>query len=115
MDPPPTERRKHYRLKYPVSERPTVQLNDQDFQVFDVSENGVTVLLPSGHSVHVNQPVSGVPRFGDGEHICIEGVVMRCDEETMALELSKGVSMKRMLAEQSRLRHKYPMLFDRGG
>ena len=70
-------------------------------------------MLASGCAVRLRQTFAGVLRFKDGDTTPIVGVVLRLEGSEMVVKLSKGVSLKRMIAEQSRLRKKYPMFFDR--
>jgi len=111
---PRHERRAHFRLQYPLAERPTVQSGDRDYEVLDISEGGARMkLLTGGHAaVHQDQPFAGVLRFQDGETVSIEGVVLRSDRIAMVVRLSSGVSAKRMVADQIRLRKRYPLFFD---
>jgi len=86
-------------------------MNDHAFPVIDLSEKGIKISLSHECPAEVGESWSAVIEFRDGESISIEGVVLRRDDKCMIVELSKGISMKRMLAEQSRLRHSHPMLF----
>ena len=108
---PHNEKRSYYRLRYPKSERPTVRVDDREFPVAEISEKGIQILLPHECSAGLDESFSAVIRFRDGESMPIGGVVLRRNEECMVVKLSKGITMKRMLVEQSRLRHSHPMLF----
>ena len=59
------------------------------------------------------QRFAGTVLFPDDETVPIEGVVLRTAENHMVVKLSKGISQKRMVAEQKRIREKYPLFFDR--
>ncbi len=107
------ERRRHYRLRYPEAERPTARINDLDYPVVDISEGGSRLLLAGGRGLRRGQQFAGTVLFPDGETVPIEGVVLRSTEKHMAVQLSKGISQKRMVAEQKRIREKYPLFFDR--
>ena len=115
VDSPQNEKRSYYRLKYPKTEQPTIRINDREFPVIEISEKGIKVSLTREFSTESDEFISAVIEFQDGESISIEGVVLRRDEESMVVKLSKGISMKRMLVEQSRLRHSHPMLFTSSG
>jgi hypothetical protein len=104
--------RRFYRLHYPEVERPTVWFKGRYYEVTEVSEGGVMILLGDGCAVRLGQSFVGVIQFQDGETNSIVGVVLRIAENKMAVKLSKGISLRRMMAEQIRLRKKYPMLFD---
>ena len=106
------QRRRYYRLHYPEAERPTVWFKGLHYEVAEVSEGGLMILLGDGCAVRLGQSFVGVVRFQDGETNSIVGVVLRIDENRMAVKLSKGISLRRMMAEQIRLRKKYPMFFE---
>ena len=110
---PQNQRRRYYRLQYPEVERPTVWFKGRTYEVAEVSEGGVMILLGDGCAVRVGQSFAGVVEFEDGETNSIVGVVLRIDANKMIVKLSKGISLRRMMAEQIRLRKKYPMLFER--
>ena len=69
-------------------------------------------MFAGGYAVRRDQQFTGVLRFRDGETVSIEGVVQRFEGKEIVLNLSSGVSLKRMMAEQKRLLQKYPTLFD---
>jgi len=109
----PDEKRSYYRLQYPKPERPTVWFQGCCYEVSEISEGGVRVILAGGCAVRLRQTFAGVLRFKDGGNEPIVGVVIRFDHSEIVVKLSKGISLKRMIAEQSRVRKKYPMFFDR--
>lgn len=112
MDQHPRNQRRYYRLRYPEVERPTVWFKGRTYEVTEVSERGVMILLGDGCAVRLGQLFVGVVQFRDGETTSIVGVVLRIDANKMVVKLSKGISLSRMMAEQIRLRKKYPMLFE---
>jgi hypothetical protein len=109
---PQNQRRRYYRLRYPEVERPTVWFKGRYYEVLEVSEGGAMILLGDGCAVRLGQSFVGVVQFQDGETSSIVGVVLRLDENKMVVKLSKGISLRRMMAEQIRLRKKYPMFFE---
>jgi hypothetical protein len=112
MDQHPRNQRRYYRLRYPEVERPTVWFKGRTYEVTEVSERGVMILLGDECAVRLGQLFVGVVQFRDGETNSIVGVVLRIDANKMVVKLSKGISLRRMMAEQIRLRNKYPMLFE---
>ncbi len=111
--PPDYERRSYYRLRYPRAERPALRSEDREFKVSEVSEGGARIVLKGEHDVELDQPFAGTLCFPDGESTAVEGIVMRSDEYEIVVALSRGVSLNRMVKEQSRLRQKYPIFFHR--
>jgi hypothetical protein len=107
------EKRRYYRLEYPAAERPTVRYKGRDYRVSEASEGGVKILLDRRCAVRVGQFFAGVIRFKDGGIVPIVGVVLRFDQREMVVKLTIGISFNRMIAEQRRIRQKYPMFFEK--
>jgi hypothetical protein len=110
---PIDERRRYFRLEYPSAERLTVRYKGGDYRVSQVSEGGVKILLDRHCVVRVGQFFAGVIRFKDAGIVPIVGVVLRFDEREMVVKLTIGISFNRMMAEQRRIRQKYPMFFEK--
>ena len=111
MDGSQGQRRGFYRLEYPVTERPTVRYKGRDYKVSEASEGGIKILLDRHCEIHARQLFAGVVRFKDGGIAPVVGVVLRSDEREMIVKFTKGISFNRMMAEQMRIRKKYPMFF----
>lgn len=111
MDEPPRPRiqeRAFFRLRYPTVERPKLQIGDQEFEVSEISEEGARIILSDPCTIDQGQPFEGVLCFPDDEKDSIEGVILRSSDDELVANLTRGVSMKRMMSEQIRLRQKYP-------
>ena len=113
VENPVNERRDYFRLDYPAAERPTIRYKGCDYRITEVSERGIKILMDRVCTVRVGQSIAGVIRFKDGGTVSVVGVVLRCGEKEMVVELTKGISLGRMTEEQRRIRQKYPMFFDR--
>ncbi len=107
-DPPRTQERAHFRLRYPQADRPTLRIGDQQFEVSEVSEEGARIVLSGPFDHDRENPFTGVLRFSNGESDTVEGVILRASESELVANLQRGVSLKRMLSEQVRIRQKYP-------
>ncbi|MDG1513698.1 MAG: PilZ domain-containing protein [Mariniblastus sp.] len=105
-------RRSHYRLRYPPASQPTIQIGNDTYQVAEISEAGARIVLEGTFSIAPSEAFAGDVVFHDGESISIEGSVLRTHGNEVAVQLSKGISIKRMLAEQIWLRKEFPMFFD---
>jgi len=110
--PPKINQRNFYRLLYPTAERPRLRTETRDYEVSEISEGGIKIQLAGACVIQKGDPLEGILQFRTGETISIEGVVLRSDEEKVVVTLSSGISLETMLAEQIRLRKKYPMLFE---
>ncbi|MDB5306806.1 MAG: hypothetical protein JWO38_1008 [Gemmataceae bacterium] len=108
------QRRAFYRLRYPEAERPTVQVDDRGYEVAELSEAGVRVLL-AGQWVGPGAPFRGFLRFRDGVVVLVSGEWLRTEGDEGVARLTTGVSLRRMLDEQRRLLRLYPDLFEDEG
>jgi len=107
------QRRQFFRLRYPKNERPRARILDRDFRVCEISEQGTRILFTNSHPVSAGILIRGTIHFHAGEHIEIEGRVLRMDGQELVAKLTKGPDLKRMTAEQIYLRKKYPGMFSK--
>lgn len=106
-------RRQHYRVEYPASDRPAFVAGKLKGAVSDCSETGVRVFfpasLPADESVQVGDRMTGLIRFARGESAEVEGVVVRYDGKTLVLKLDTAkLPFGRIMKEQWWLRARYP-------
>jgi len=106
------ERRRQYRLHYPMAERPLLHVGDAGYTIAELSEGGMRVLFNDDPNAPDDYPFEGVIRYIDGEEVHINGKVLRADEHGFSVQFNQGVGMRRIVADQIRLKKKYPMLFD---
>ncbi len=107
-----SQRRAHFRLRYPDPERPALVTDEGSHTVCEVSEGGLRFLSPKGSSWSCNTPIAGLLELP--EHaLAIEGRVLRVEGEEVIVALSEGVDLPTMVAEQKRLIRKYPAFFGR--
>jgi hypothetical protein len=107
---PGKDRRAYFRLRYPQGERPSIRIEGRDYQLAEISEGGGRIILSGTTAIQRGQEVAGAIRFHDGQRVEVEGVVLRISETEFVVQLSRGVTPTRMMAEQIWLRKKYPML-----
>lgn len=110
-EPRSAERRAYYRLPYPEAERPTIWVGNYRFAVVEISEMGARLLLAGSGGLPQCGPVVGFVQFHDGEMVPVEGTVLRVEGAQAVLQLSAGIGLPRMLAEQRRLLQLYPTMF----
>ncbi len=112
-DPTQKQRRDFYRLEYPAAERPTVRFKGRDYTVSEISAGGIKIRAGRPGGFREGQFVAGVIRFVDGGIAPVVGGVHRFDGKDVVIKLTIGIGLNRMMAEQLRIRRKYPMYFDR--
>lgn len=104
--------RAHYRLAYPVMERPRLLLEDEGLEVVDCSERGLRFRAADGPVPELGTHVQGTLVFRLGETEEVEGAVVRVQAGEAAVHLTvRGVPFSRIWAEQRRLRSRYPDRF----
>ncbi|MGZ0172224.1 MAG: PilZ domain-containing protein [Planctomycetales bacterium] len=107
-EPPRVQQREFYRLWYPVAERPKLRIGDQEFDVSEVSEAGARIVISAPVGLSDSEAFTGTIKFRTGETDSGEGKILRSSENEIVAELTTGISLKRMMAEQIRIRQKYP-------
>ncbi|MCK6262912.1 PilZ domain-containing protein [Vibrio sp. ZSDE26] len=105
------QKREYYRLKYPKRARPVMQIQDAFYHVSEVSEKGIRFIIDDPNTVHHGLSMSGVLSLHDDTVICVEGAVLRLDQNEVIVLLSKGPSFKDMVQEQRHVRQEYPAYY----
>lgn len=99
------DRRAHERVQYASAERPRLAVGTSTYEVLDCSERGLLVERSGGALSEAGNDFQGVIRFPTGVEVSVEGVVVRAQEDAIALQFT-GLWIPRdvILAEQRRLR-----------
>lgn len=103
------ERRQHHRIRFPISERPTFLIADKAYAVIDVSARGVQYIMTEQPLPSIRENISGILRFRRGVRVTVEGVVVRFQNDRVALHLTREIPFSILLAEQRYLHARYPM------
>lgn len=101
------QRREHFRVAYPLAERPKLKMWEREHNVIDISEQGVKFRYDSSITVRSTKIIRATIRFHDGELVSIEGKVVRSGTNEAILVLSKGIPYKRIVEEQRYIKSKY--------
>jgi len=99
------DRRAHERVQYAASERPRLMVGAASYEVLDCSERGL-LLARSGDALgETGLDIQGKIRFPTGVEVTVEGVVLRAQEDSIAIQFT-GLWIPRdvILAELRRLR-----------
>lgn len=102
-------KRDHFRVVYPETERPRFWVGTKSFEVLDISEKGLSFAVDAQNPVVARQVVSGVVVFSSGVRVDIAGKIARIDRVRglCAMKLNEGVPLMVMIEEQRMLRQKY--------
>lgn len=100
--------RRHFRLRYPETDRPTLRIGEQDFQVWEISEGGLQFSRVGDVAFQNGDKVSGSIEFHDGQVVIIAGVIGRVQPPVNIIVQLEGIDFARMVKEQLHLRKKYP-------
>ncbi len=103
------ELRQFHRIRFPISERPIFLHEGKSLTVIDVSAWGLRCAAPGQPLPQLQDPIVGLLRFRRGTQIKIEGVVVRIQNDHVALQLAKEIPFSILLAEQRYLHARYPM------
>lgn len=107
--PPEHDLREYHRIRFPLAERPTFVCEGKTYAVIDVSVRGLRYAAPGAKPPQIHDPVTGILRFRRGAQAKIEGVVVRAQNEQIALQLGKDIPFGILIAEQRYLHARYPM------
>ncbi len=99
------DRRAHERVQYAASERPTLIVAGAAYEVLDCSERGLLIARAGDAPVEKGLDLHGRIRFPTGVEVTVEGVIVRAQEDAIAIQFT-GLWIPRdvILAEQRRLR-----------
>ena len=99
------DRRAHERVQYAATERPTLAVGSERYEVLDCSERGLLVARAGDALAEPGVDLQGKVRFPTGVEVTVEGVVVRAQEDAIAIQFT-GLWIPRdvILAEQRRLR-----------
>ena len=117
-DPPliNEERREFHRIHYPVPARPWFYIGKQACEVLDISISGLRYFAPNTPAPNLHAPIRGAIHFRhSGRYaktpLMVEGLVVRTQNDEVALHLNHEIPFNILLAEQQYLRNQYPLRF----
>jgi hypothetical protein len=108
---PSSPERAHYRIVYPLRDRPRLELGGRQHEVVDCSGDGLRFQLTGGAPPEPGARVQSVVRFHEGREVAVEGSVVRVQGGHIALRLARGIPLAVILAEQRYLLAHYPTRF----
>lgn len=97
------EKRRSYRVRYPLELRPQLDCAGVPTAIVDISESGIRFVNRGGIG-GVGEVVRGVVRFRCGSMAQVSGRVVRADGGETAVSLLRDLSFSMILREQRELR-----------
>ena len=95
------EKRSCFRLQYDASEKPVFTVRQHEFEVVDVSENGIRLL--AREPVRLVKWVRGTLTFSEGDDYVLEGRIIWEKDGILGLQLITRLPYKTVLREQRKM------------
>lgn len=101
-------RRNYFRLYYPQSHCPYYRLNGRNYNVIDLSEEGMRFQNDPKSHISFNDALAGTLNFPDGESYLVRGTITRLTDEEVVVVLNTPVPLRKIVAEQIDLISRFP-------
>lgn len=103
------QKRKHFRLEYPKTDRPILAFDKFKFEILDLAEKGIRFACDKKFVPKASQPIIGKVHFKDGKVVPVSGTVIRfdIDKDACVLQLTQGIPYAKMMEEQLTILRKY--------
>ena len=102
------QNRDHYRIPFPIGERPRLVVGAAEFEVIDLSERGARIVLNGEWPDDGNGPFVATIHFRDGTTAEVTAELRRREADRLILRFVKQLSYSLIAAEQQRLLRLYP-------
>ncbi len=98
-------RRRFFRLEYPIAAGPKLVSSGVQLEVLDISEQGLRLKFKTESELtfSVGSPFAGSLTFPDGESLLVFGIVQRINEEQVSVQLRRPIPLQIIMAEQRRI------------
>lgn len=108
---PGSEQRQHYRIRYPLFDRPTFECQGKKYPIIDISEQGLAFAVPNRSAARsFTPPLTGRIVLKSGDAVTVSGKILRSSDDTVILLLKQGVPYALVMKEQRFLLQKYGQL-----
>jgi len=103
-----SQKRDHFRIVFPLGQRPCLAAGLAEWDVIDLSENGAKIAVNCGSSLSDRELFPATIRFHDGAAVAVTASVQRCENEQIVLQFAEPLSYSLIMAEQRRLLRLFP-------
>ena len=94
------QRRRHYRLGYPITLRPIFQTQLGTFAVLEISEGGIKFRFDRDSPEFLDLIISGIVQFHDGTTLAVEGGIVRIERNRAIAQLDCHIPTNRIRREE---------------
>jgi hypothetical protein len=102
------QNRDHFRIPFPIGERPQLFVGAAEFEVIDVSERGARIVRNGQWPDDGGGSFAATIRFRDGTTADVTAELHRKEADKLILRFGKQLSYSLITAEQRRLLRLYP-------
>ena len=95
--------RRHFRMKFPRTDRPNLVLDGVDVPVIDISESGLKFKAPKPGLFQMRQGLQGTLTFKSGKDVAIKGDVVRIVGDLVMISFKKNLPLPVLKEEADRL------------
>lgn len=103
--------RQHYRIRYPIHERPVFECLGKKYPIIDISEKGLAIQIMRTDGIAQSKvDLTGRVAFKCGDIITISGKILRAAPDSVIIVLKQGVPFATVMKEQRLILQKYGSL-----
>ena len=102
-----SSRREFFRLPYPITTGATLAVDGANYIVQEVSECGLR-LVAVGGSLELNSRIQGTLILTAGMRCTVAGTVLRIEDKSVVLKLSRGPTGYDVIREQRHVARNFP-------
>ncbi|HEY2412303.1 MAG TPA: PilZ domain-containing protein [Pirellulaceae bacterium] len=103
-----SQKRDHFRIVFPVGQRPCLAAGLVEWDVIDLSEDGAKVAVSCETSFASREPFAATIRFHDGTTAAVLASVQRRENDHVILNFAEPLAYPLIMAEQRRLLRQFP-------
>jgi hypothetical protein len=103
-----SQKRDHFRIVFPVGQRPCLTAGLAECDIIDLSEDGAKVAVNCETGFCSREAFAATIRFHDGAMAAVMAKVQRRENEHLILQFAEPLSYSLIMAEQRRLLRLFP-------
>lgn len=102
------KQRMHFRLNYPEAYRPTFILDQDTFEVENISQYGVKVIISTDLGFMLQDSIFAIIAFPEGREFDLDGHIVRIEDNCICLHLDSPLPSSVIKSEALNVMYKYP-------